>query len=410
MIMMSRARILSVCAAAASLLQAQAFAGTGHMLNKMLAGYTPHPTISVRNCLIYKNDKPYRAIGVDYYTAFYRTYPNTGGAAHPIPATGTNSFASLQTAGIPFIRLPILAYWPNDISPFITSQSTYFAAFDPFIAAAKQYNIGLIVTFIWRIPSIPDHFSESPSAWGNPASQSRAFLASFAAAFADRYKGNNALWAYEFANEFNVVGDISTGYQAYDVSTASGTAASYSSADNLTSTNIKNAYQAFVNAIRSKDSLTPISSGHHMPRTNAYNLRLSLGGYDTVAQFNIEIPWEIAPGNIASFHLYPESWSLPFAGNQIQPQAYFPYAVTAAAGAVPCQPTFFGEYNSINDGTTWGGSTGSYNEFTLLTDSIVSSNVSLAAVWEYDNIYWTDLYNVDSARLSYLTTVNSTLH
>ena len=369
-------------------------------------------TLSVTNCQVYKNGGAYRAIGVDYFTAFYRTYPN-GASSTPSPIP-TTKFAALEAAGIPFIRVPILAYWPDEISQFITNQSAFFAKFDPFIAAAQKYNIGVIPDFFWRFESIPDYFGEKVSAWGNASSKTRTFIASFAAAFAKRYEGNSSLWAYEFANEINGYADNPTGYQLYDVATSLGTPASYSTADNLTSTQVKDAYQAFVTAIRSQDKSTPVLSGYNMPLTDAYNLRNKFGGWDTVGQFNLELPWENSPGSIASIHSYPESWPNPFSGHNVTILQYYNYAKAAAVGALPCQPLYVGEYNSINDGSTYGtgaaGVAASLAEFKSLTNAIVSSSTSLASVWEYDNIYWTDAYNVDPSRLSYLTTVNKNLN
>ena len=138
---------------------------------------------------------------------------------------------------------------------------------------------------------------------------------------------------------------------------------------------------------------------------------LIIGGWDTVNQFFLEIAWENSPGNLVSAHTYPEGWPNPFAGNNVTIFQYYNYAQAAAAGATPCQPLYIGEYNSINDGSTYGtgaaGVAASFADFQSLINAIVSSGASLASAWEYDNIYWTDAYNVDTSRLSYLTKVNA---
>lgn len=343
--------------------------------------------LSVRNGVLLKDGAPYRAIGFNYYDAFNRFLLN-GDTSYRA------GFQQLAAAGIPFIRFQVLPFWPRDARTYVDNPQALYTALDTFVADAASYHIGLVPTIFWNFSTVPDIKGEPVSAWGNFASKTRAFSDSFAQQLAARYADSPTIWIWEMSNEVNDWSDTSFGYKAWPISTAYGTPATRTPADNYTSAQLLSAYSGFAGAIHTGDPTRLASSGYDVPRNNAFNLSRN-GSYtqDTVSQFYSVVATQYQPGDVVSMHVYPVSFFnrnlLRFGDMPVTAEQFLP--VAQAASTAVLKPLFIGEYGVSDDGSApYSTPELSFSEFQSMTAAIVATLSSgpacsgLAAPWVYD--------------------------
>lgn len=259
----------------------------------------PFPTVSEDGRLL-KDCKPYKAIGVNYFDAFYRVLKN------PKDKSYIQGFEKLGKNGIPFVRMMAGGFWPNDWELYFKDKEKYFSLLDEVIKTAEKNNVGIIMTLFWNVSTIPDLMKEPVSAWGDPDSKTINFMKQYTKEVVLRYKDSPAIWGWEFGNEYNNRADLPKKHLP-KVAPRFGTPEIRTEKDTLTYRDILTAFIHFANTVREIDKERIISTGNTIPRPSAYHLAFyGTWEKDTVSQFLYMLKLQNPQGyNTISVHLYP---------------------------------------------------------------------------------------------------------
>ena len=127
------------------------------------AGVGPGPTpgLSQTNGVVFKDGRPYRGVGANYFDLFLRRLHE------PTNSTSLEGLRQLGGAGIPFVRFAV-AYDNADWSLYLDRREACFQQFDAVVRAAEEAHVGLIPSFFWSFQSFPDLVHEPRDQWGNP--------------------------------------------------------------------------------------------------------------------------------------------------------------------------------------------------------------------------------------------------
>lgn len=247
-----------------------------------------------------KDCKPYKAVGVNYFDAFYRVLKD------PTDKSYVQGFEKLSKNGIPFVRMMACGFWPNDWEIYLKDKERYFTLLDDVVKTAEKYNVGIIMTLFWNVSTIPDLVGEPVSAWGDPESKTISFMKNYTREVVSRYKDSPAIWGWEFGNEYNLIADLPKGYLP-KVAPQYGTPKQRTERDRLTYRDILTAFIQFADTVREIDKHRIISTGNSIPRPSAYHLAF-YGKWqkDSLIQFlymlNLQNPKDFAA---ISVHIYP---------------------------------------------------------------------------------------------------------
>jgi hypothetical protein len=265
-------------------------------------GQDPPAIVVAPNGVILKDGRPWRGIGINYFSAFNRLIVN---------GDDVSSFSGLEVLAkhkIPFIRFACCGFWPNDWNLYRTNKSEYFRRMDRLVTEARNRNIGLIPSLFWYDACISDVVMEPRNQLGNPSSKTIAFMRQYVNEVVGRYLHERAIWAWELGNEYSLGADLpNAAEQRPPVHLALGTAAARSAKDDLTHEMVVTACAEFAKAVRALDSKRPITTGHSLPRASAEHLRREKSWtHDSPAEFELNLlsvtPW---PCDLVSVHLYP---------------------------------------------------------------------------------------------------------
>ena len=323
------------------------------------------------NGVLMRNGKPYRGVGVNYFSAFYRTLSRTDTSYRA-------GFSYLKSLHIPFIRFMACGFWPNDWNLYQTNKTQYFAKLDEFVHAAEQDGIGLIPSLFWNPNAIPDLVGESVNQWGNPNSKTIAFMRTYTSEVVMRYKNSPAIWGWEFSNEMNSncmdLLDQSINWLP-KTSPQNGTPASRTLADATTTSDLRVALTAFAKAVRLYDPSRIIISGNNIPGWNQYHryvyktwVQDSISNYASL--LGLQNPDAV---NTISIHLYPQGEFKYFADFSASLQDIIRISMDAAIQQK--KPLFIGEFGAQETDKT---------KFTNMLNGIEASKVPLSAVWVFD--------------------------
>jgi len=249
----------------------------------------PYPTIE--NGILIKNCKPYKAIGVNYYDAFLQVLRN------PNKKLYKKHFKILGKKGIPFIRVNIGGYYPEDWNIYLKNKKLYFSLLDEFIQTAEKNNIGLVITLFWHIYTIPNILNEPPSSIGNPNSKTTKFIKNFTSQIVNRYKNSSAIWVWEFGNEYNLFSDIPDKRKTRKFKIKK---------LKIKWCDIVASYLIFYDTVRKIDKKRLISTGNSLLRPNSYHLAFyEKWKIDSLQQFKFMFKiFNPDIYNLISIHLY----------------------------------------------------------------------------------------------------------
>ena len=319
-----------------------------------------------------KEDKPYRAIGVNYFDAFLRTL-------HEPPDESYDAgFAALAAQKIPFVRFCAIGFWPCDLALYRTNAPAYFQRLDGVIRSAERHGVGLIPSLFWTPATVPDLVGEPCDQWGNAASQTQAFMRRYVREVVIRYHQSPAIWGWEFGNEYNLACDLpNAATHRPKVAPRLGTPTTRSAHDELITDILRVALVQFAAEVRRYDPLRFITSGHSMPRPAAWHmLHERSWRLDSPEQFAEVLEWQHPdPVNVVCIHAYLEAL------------AAIPQAAKVAAHLK--KPLFIGEFQ-LPDSLAPAAE----QQFKDVLALIENSGVALAAVWDYDCVHADREWNV----------------
>ena len=160
------------------------------------------PGLSVDAGQLKLNGTPYRGMGANYFSIFYRILKN------PSDRSYEEGLKSLSEAKIPFVRFMACGYWPVEWDLYMKDKERYFKRLDAVIQSAERHNVGLIPSLFWNMATFPDLVGESMDQLGNPKGKTIAFIEQYTKEVVLRYRNSPAIWGWEFSNEYNIHVDL----------------------------------------------------------------------------------------------------------------------------------------------------------------------------------------------------------
>ncbi|MEX1048062.1 MAG: cellulase family glycosylhydrolase [Akkermansiaceae bacterium] len=264
------------------------------------------PPLEVVDGKLWREDRPYRGIGVNYFDGFRRLleFPGKRAAGVREYRAGLDFLAKHE---IPFARFAAGGFYPTEWKLYQEDPAAYFKLMDDFVSDAEKRGVGLIPCLFWAHFTVPDLCGEPVSAWGTAESETRKFMRRYTIEMVTRYRHSKAVWAWEFGNEFMQEADLKFRAKSdYWVLPRLGTPAVRTAADYPTSAEIIAAYADFAKTVRTLDPHRPRMTGDATLRSGAWHLARGLGWKSDTAQQWGESLLAANPAGIdtLSAHLY----------------------------------------------------------------------------------------------------------
>jgi hypothetical protein len=96
------------------------------------------PGLTVRDGVLLRDGKPFRAVGVNYFNVFMRTLKTEDDTSYEA------GFATLKANNIAFARFAACGFWPKEFELYGRDKEAYFKRLDGVVRAAEKQNAGLI--------------------------------------------------------------------------------------------------------------------------------------------------------------------------------------------------------------------------------------------------------------------------
>lgn len=281
----------------------------------------PGLTVSPDGVLLYQG-QPYRGVGVNYYNAFNRVLMSAP------TLTYVQGFETLKTYGLSVARFDLSGFWPKYLKLYRDNPTEYFRRLDGVVASAEQNGVGLVPSFFWTVFAVPDLVGETCNQWGVSNSLTRQFMRQFTQDVVTRYRASPAILAWEFGNEWNLELDRPDPlFRLPPVSTGSGTPATRSAADALTTPIVRPAMIEFAELVRTLDATRPLSTGNALLLPYQWHLYQGIMGLlpPGVSPWTTDNAEQIAeilavlnpdPYNLISMHIYEDFSSAYYSTSQ----------------------------------------------------------------------------------------------
>jgi len=324
------------------------------------------------------NGEPYQGIGVNYFNGFTRTLED--GSLYD--DTYRAGFTYLKERNIPFVRFSLTGFWPKNWDLYLNQKEKYFRSLDSFITAAEEIGIGLIPSFFWHTPTLPDLAGEPVNRWGVTSSRTHQLMRKFIREVVVRYRDSPAVWGWEQGNEVNLLVDLpGDNSNLPPVVPSLGTPVSRSKEDKLQTADLNVMMTSFAKEIRKYDGTRIVISGNSIPRFAAWNLLHQKqwtpdSREQYVAILGIQNP---DPVNVLCIHAYPAA---PSEGYFSDETADFNGLIRASVDAsrIFHKPLFLGEWGAQE--TEYGAQT--RTKFMEILNAIENNQVPLSAMWVFD--------------------------
>ncbi len=329
------------------------------------------PGLSIQKGQLQLQGRPYQGMGANYFNLFSRTLKKPSDTSYQV---GLNQ---LSRAGIPFVRFMACGFWPVDWDLYLHDKEAHFQRLDAIVTCAEKNKIGLIPSLFWHMPTVPDIVGESMDQLGNPHSKTIAFIQQYTKEMVLRYRHSQAIWGWEFGNEYNLHVDLPNASEHRPaVWPQLKTALKRSARDELSSQALLTAYSIFAEAVRAHDTHRMVITGNSIPRASAYhNTKEKSWKKDSLEQFE-QIVQRDNPDRFSmmSVHLYP-STERAFAKNMTD-------LVKTLKGisAETRKPLFIGEFGA----PLTLGEDRALSKFLDLVQAIETNSVPLSAFWVFD--------------------------
>ena len=336
------------------------------------------PTIDSQGRLI-RNGAIYRAVGVNYFDAFCRTFRTPG------DDTYREGFKQLADNDIPFARFAASGTWPEDFKLYLADKEAYFRLLDSVISAAEEYNVGLFPSLFWSNIAIPDLVGESRDQWGNPASKTRQFMRTYTREVVSRYQKSPAIWGWEFGCEFPLALDYPDPQKHLPrIVPGRGTARVRTERDYLHFDMFKDAILDFAKTVRSIDSTRMLLTGNALPRPAAYhNYKERNSTHDTLSQFGAMLLRDNPdPFSPICIHTSPADSIRYFSDRKVDFEELLRTCVSISHSVR--KPLDLEEFSIIRRPSTAGNAVPTEEEFAAALKAIDASGVTLASIWVYD--------------------------
>lgn len=367
-------------------------ASSAYLLFVYAAGATTQPPLTIgEDGTLLKEGKPYRAFGVNYYSAFLRHLRD------PAVTSFQEGFRELGKLHIPFARFAACGFTPKDMTLYAENKEEYFRRLDAVVASAQENGVGLVPSLFWNSTCVPDIVGEPRNQWGNPQSRTIAFMRQYTREVVARYKDSPAIWIWEFGNEYDLAADLpNAADHRPGVDPAAGTPAARSVEDDLRFDMVATALREFAVCVREIDPRRPISTGNSLPRASSYHQRTELKWQtDTREQFAEQlVVFNPDPCNTLSVHLYPEDRQKRFGQTTTSYDEIL--ALSMEASRKSGKPLFVGEWGARDEQEGPKRDAARRDNLGLIT-ALDRNKVPLAALWVYDHPAQEAFANVTAA-------------
>ena len=337
------------------------------------------------------NGKPYRGIGVNYFSCFLRTLASGDDTSYDA------GFAVLAAKGIPFARFCATGFWPRDMKLYRDDRAEYFRRLDGVVHSAQKHGLGLIPSLFWHYACVPDLVGEPISAWTNPQSKTQAWMRDYVREVVTRYRDNPAIWGWEFGNEYSLAASLPNAAEHRSPTHPTlGTPAARSERDDLTFDMVQVAIRDFANEVRKYDANRMIDTGDSFPRLSAWHQQHEGSWkHDNGEQF-AEILAKLNPDPIGAISLHAYE-------NDDQR-----FAAAVAVARKLNKPLFIGEFGAGGDTPEQAA------KFRRLLNAVIDHQIPLAALWVFDHANQKDLNvtgdNVRGWQLDEIAAANRRIH
>lgn len=312
---------------------------------------------------VLRDGKPFRAIGVNYFSCFLRTLKDGNDTSYD------EGFRVLAEQHIPFARFCATGFWPKDMALYQTDREEYFRRLDGVVKSAEKHGIGLVPSLFWYFACVPDLVGEPMDQWGNPQSKTHEWMRGYVREVVTRYKDSPAIWAWEMGNEFSLGASLPNAKEHRPPTHPGlGTPETRSERDDLTFDMVRVAFAEFAKTVREHDAGRLIFTGDALLRPCAWHMEHEgKWTHDTKEQFQ-EMLAKVNPDPVSgiSVHAYGDKdcdRCLAWSGD---------------ASRKMNKPLFVGEFGA--PGTTPEGEA----TFRHLLKTIEDSSIPLAALWVFD--------------------------
>ncbi|MFA6185759.1 MAG: cellulase family glycosylhydrolase [Phycisphaerae bacterium] len=329
----------------------------------------------VNNGKLFKNEKEFRAVGVNYLDAFYRVITSQGNTDR----TYKEGFRILKhDYNIPFIRFMAGGYWPVDWNLYFYDKEKYFQYFDELVAEAEKYQLGLIPSLIWYYASIPDLMGEHIADLEDSNSRSAKFIKEYVKEVVTRYRDKSVIWAWEVGNEYTISADLPAQLGMPPIAVIRGTRPFRTDLDRSTRKRLNCIYKYAVEEIRKLDTTRIISSGNAVPGRSAWHL-LNENSWekDNYEQYAEILKLDNIFADTISIHIYPDCDKQYFSDNAVIEELIEFSSKTAKKLA---KPLFIGEFGS----PVMKDKQKSRELFERIIKSIENNEVPLSALWVFN--------------------------
>ncbi len=331
------------------------------LLLRAVAAESVCPISTGPDATVLKDGKPFRAVGINFFDCFLRVLKN------PDDASCDAGFKTLAEHHVPFARFCATGFWPSDMKLYQTNRVEYFRRFDIVVKAAEKHGVGLVPSLFWHFSCVPDLVGEPMDQWGNLQSKTHAWMREYVREVVTRYRGSQAVWAWEFGNEFSLAANLPNAKEHRPpVHPTLGTAATRSERDDFTFAMARIAFTEFGKAVRQHDSKRLIFTGDSFPRLSAWHQEHeNKWTNDTKEQFQAMLE-KVNPDPISGIgvHAYEDD-----------DQRMVWVAETAKKMN---KPAFVGEFGAQKETPEQAA------KFHRLLKAITDSGIPLAAVWVFD--------------------------
>ena len=332
------------------------------------------PGLSVQNGTLLLKGEPYRGIGVNYFSLFYRTLKD------PSDTSYQKELSRLSKAGIPFVRFMASGFWPAEWELYLRDKDAHFKLLDSVVKSAEQANVGLIPSLFWNLSTVPDIVGEPIDQLGNPKSKTIEFIRQYTKEIVLRYKNSPAIWGWELGNEYNLVADLPNASEHRPpVWPTLKTALKRTERDELSSKAMLTAFTEFAHAVRMHDKHRSLLTGNSIPRTSAFhNSKDKSWKKDSREQFEeILLRDNPDPYQMICVHLYPDKNNKYAAGtSNIADLVKTVQDISIKAK----KPLFIGEFGA----PVTLGEAKARSSFLELLEAIEVNKIPLSALWVFD--------------------------
>ncbi len=342
------------------------------------------PGLTVQDGQFYKDGQPIRAVGLNYFSAFFRKLGQEGGEPNLDDRSYREGFETLASYEIPFVRFCAGGFFPNEWASYQNDKEAYFKALDQLVADAEEVGLGLIPSLFWFYSTVPDLVGEPLDQLGNPESKTHAFIRQYTTEVVSRYKDSPAIWGWEFGNEYLHEADLPQPEMGRGWTNPEfGTPAVRTAHDKMYRKNVWVAYQTFADTIRAIDPSRPIFSGDVMPRPASFhNWTEATWDIDSPDEWRLIFLKDNEAMSGLSTHLYyyskqEESQDSGLMGFGPEEQVPFMMEISRESG----KPLFVGEFGPAPKDKTLEEER---RQFELLLDLMVKNEVPLSALWNFD--------------------------